>query len=47
MFDEFKKVRRDRFQESLYSKEIKSLKGLEKAEVYLELKRASTMELSL
>ena len=38
MFDEFKKVK--------YFKEIKGLKSLQlKAEAYLELKRASMMEL--
>ena len=52
MFDELKKVRylkkNKRFQEPLnvkYFKEIKRLKSLQKAEVYLEPKIASTMEL--
>ena len=49
MFDELKEVKRfknNRFQESYikYFKEIKRLKSLEKAETYLEPKRASTME---
>ena len=54
LFDElnkkyFKKmIRLNRFQElynEKYFKEIKLLKGLKKAEVYLEPIRASTMEL--
>ena len=48
MFDELKEVKYNRFQESYnvkYFKEIKRLKSLQKAEAYLEPKRASTMEL--
>ena len=52
MFDELKEVKlllkNNKFQESYnvqYLKEIKRLKSLQKAEVYLEPKRASTVEL--
>ena len=50
MFDELMEVKcfkNIRFQDSYvkYFKEIKSLKSLQKAEAYLEPKRASTMEL--
>ena len=51
MFDELKEVleRNNRFPESYnvkWFKEIKRLKSLQKAEVYLEPKWTSTMELS-
>ena len=52
MFDEFKRSkvpsRNNRFEECYnvkYSKAIKCLKSLQKAEAYLESKRAYTMEL--
>ena len=52
MFDELKEVKlllkNNKFQESYnvqYLKEIKRLKSLQKAEAYLEPKRASTVEL--
>ena len=45
MFDELKEVKNRQVPGALYSKEIKSLKGLQKAEAYLEPKRVSTMGL--
>ena len=45
MFDELKEVKNRQIPGVLYSKEIWSLKGLRKAEVYLESKRVSMMEL--
>ena len=45
MFDELKEVKNRHIPGVLYSEEIISLNGLQKAEAYLEPKRASTMEL--
>ena len=45
MFDELKEVKNRPIPGVLESKEMLNLKGLQKAEAYLEAKQASTMEL--